>query len=87
MQVDWYRTRIPGNSSLAQLRKERGDSLTPPAAGAALNASSTTCVLRGVGDADPASYMARECIYPYGGRLCATCAPGHALNLDFQCTE
>jgi hypothetical protein len=101
MQLAWYSTRIPGNSSLAALASARGGSLTlagatqPSSASASntttgSNAPSVTsppCVLWGVPDSDPASYMSALCVAPYQGRLCATCAPGHALSADFECLE
>lgn len=99
MQVDWYRTRVPGNASLEALIQARGGSLVPSPPGAATGGSSDApsvgtngtdsppCVLWGVPDEDPANYMAMQCVYPYQGRLCATCAPGHALSADFECLE
>lgn len=81
-----------GNTSttLAKLGSDTGAALQVLAAAAAgLNVSAlgpdAPCLLAGVPPGHPLSYSAALCVPPYAGTLCATCAPGHALDAEFEC--
>jgi hypothetical protein len=86
LQEEWYRSLKPGWMSMAKLVQERSSS-PPLPTGASNGSASGACVLWGVPDGDPASYMLAQCVHPYEGRMCATCAPGYALDADLTCVR
>lgn len=95
-QEAWYTTRVPGEAVMADPRTQAALAAAGSGSGssgngggvlapvAATNASGV-CLLAGVADGHPLSYMSLQCVPPYTGRLCATCLPGYALDVEFQC--
>ena len=43
------------------------------------------CVLWGLADTHPLSYMAAQCAEGYAGNLCAACRPGYFIDAEFEC--
>ncbi|KAG2500543.1 hypothetical protein HYH03_001318 [Edaphochlamys debaryana] len=79
-QRAWYASQPAGAAVLASYDAARQAGGLEGAAG--------YCLLWGVPPDQPGvSYMQRQCADGYGGRLCATCAPGRYLTADFQCND
>ncbi len=55
------------------------------AAGNVPTIASSVCLLGGVMGNHPLSYMQGQCADKYTGNLCATCAPGYTLDVEFEC--
>lgn len=77
-QSEWYRTRVPGEGVLL----EAATLLEP-----ARRNGTTLCLLWGDAPGGSVTYLDSLCVHPNQGTLCATCAPGYAVGVEFDCTR
>ncbi|KAG2493238.1 hypothetical protein HYH03_008654 [Edaphochlamys debaryana] len=76
-QQEWYASQPPGSSALAAYSSASANST---------GGAGAMCLLWGVPDDSPVSYMQRQCAPGYAGNLCATCEPGFKRSVGYECT-